>query len=240
MRSKPYKIWPSNCFAWLSEPQPAVTTMTPSNSKIAIGFSLVFAALVSAHADISTPLVDVQQNAVTDANGNWLMNQYVVTNNTDRKENHIHAFGATISSPMPVWTTRQDWHSETLSKNAWNNGSVIDGCWFFNGDCKVWHTGVKPLADTSYDLYLGSFEYLFGTDGNYVNFYYEKGGYPLTTGNMSDEFFFSTPLAPFEYAGFSADGRVTYQSFNVPEPGSSLLVGIALLGVAGTRRRQNA
>ena len=212
--------------------------MTNLIKKLTLSLALGLAVLTFAHANTVTPLVELQENVISDVNGNWLMNQYVITNNSNRKEDDIYAFALTNSVNMSAWTTREGWWGMTLSKDEWNaSSSRLEG--FCNGgNCSVWNTGLGSSENTD-DVYLGSFESLFGSAENHVNIYYVSFGTDIYHGTTSDEFYFSAPPAS-EYAVFGRNGRVVYQSLNVPEPGSAFLLGIALFGFVGVRRLQSA
>lgn len=208
--------------------------------KLAFGLGLAIAT-ITAQADVVTPLVSLQENVIYDADGSWLMNQYVVTNNSIYKENDIYAFAVTNPVAMSAWTTRSDWVATTMSKDEWNAGGNIKSfCGGEEGGCMVFHTGAGPSEPGN--LALGTFESLFGTEDGYVNFYWAHNGSPIphvgSPYSSSDEFYFSAPPAS-QYAAFGRLGTV-FQSFNnVPEPGSMALLGLAALaGLTVTHRRR--
>ncbi|MDD2740684.1 MAG: PEP-CTERM sorting domain-containing protein [Rhodocyclaceae bacterium] len=204
--------------------------------KLAFGLGLAIAT-ITAHADLVTPLVSLQENVINDENGNWLMNQYHVTNNSLIKEHDIYAFAVTNPLAMNAWTNREGWSATTMSKDEWNAGTYSRKT-FCTPGCMVIQTGSAPTDTESSNLYLGSFESLFGTEEIYVNFYWSDDGDPIQHGDSGKEFYFSAPPAS-QYAAFGLSG-VVFQSFNnVPEPSLLALFGLAALAsLAVTRRRR--
>ena len=139
--------------------------------------------MAAAHADLITPLVELHEKVINDADGNRLMNQYVVTNNSSRKQNDIDAFAVSNPAAIAAWTTREGWSVLSLSRNNWN-------------------------AMDEYAIYLGSFESLFGTEDNYVN-YFSSEESPIHFGSTADGFYFSAPPTS-EYVAFGINGGVFY------------------------------
>lgn len=207
--------------------------------KLALGLGLAIAA-ITAHADIVTPLVSLQENFLYYENGEWRANQYVLTVNSDNKNDMVHAFGVTNPLYQNAWTTREGWQATVLSREEWNAGRLFQSPWCYDSGCANYETGSGGLAGETESMILGSFESIFGPAENYVNFYWNEtgGAIGLESRNSSDEFYFSAPPAS-EYAAFGNGGMLVYRSYNVPEPGALALIGLAALAaLSATRRRR--
>lgn len=206
--------------------------------KLILGVGLTISA-VAAYADLITPLVSIQEKANYDQDGNWLNNQYIVTNNSSFKEHDIYAFAVTNPASSSVWTNRESWFGTSLSREEWNSFFGMKGFCNLLG-CPGASTGAGTTYMEFGIIYLGSFESLFGTEEEYVNLYWSYSDNLVAHQTSGDEFFFSTPLAS-EYVAFGVDGSVIYQSFqSAPEPGSILLISLAIALLAAGLRRPNA
>jgi hypothetical protein len=203
--------------------------------KIAFGLGLAIAT-ITAHANLITPLVSLQENAIYDEYGNWSKNQYVITNNSVDKE-FIYAFGVTNPLAMYAWTDRPGWYATTLSKDEWNEGRLFQSSWCNDSECTNYETGSGGLSGESFSFILGSFESLFGTEDSYVNFFWTQENNFISEGSGGKDFYFSAPPAS-EYAAFG--DKLIYKSYNnIPEPSSLALIGLAFVGFVASRRQRS-
>lgn len=108
--------------------------------------------------------------------------------------------------------------------------------------CNGFETGTGEPSIEYGDPRMGSFESLFGTADEYVNFYWldqkEADGRYIWAGESMRNFFFNDAPAS-EYAAFSKHGELLYRSTSIPEPGAMALLGLGLAGIMVSRRGGN-
>lgn len=211
--------------------------------KYALG--LAFLLLAGAAQAIALPVV-MTETPLYRENGTLDKTEYSISNNllfgTD-----IVAFGVTNSSPnIQAWTTNAGWTGRNISRQEWDAGLLLerycdagDGSRFV---CNGFETGTGEPSIEYGDPRMGSFESLFGTADEYVNFYWldqkEADGQYIWAGESMRNFFFNDAPAS-EYAAFSKHGELLYRSTSIPEPGAMALLGLGLAGIMVSRRGGN-
>ncbi len=151
----------------------------------------------------------------------------------------IFAFGVTNDSATSVTDTLNGWNSRQISKSTWNQSPNGMGIFFSNQS--VWSTGA---SNSKGNPALGSFESLFGSQAQSVNFYWNEklGTESLVTGVTLAGFKFTGPIAS-NVAVFGTGGTLLSQTplntAAVPEPETygMMLLGLGLLGFASRRKQ---
>jgi hypothetical protein len=150
----------------------------------------------------------------------------------------IFAFGVTNDNTSSISSTLSGWSSQRISKSSWNQSPTGTPIMFRSG---MWLTGTNSVK--GYPA-LGSFESLFGSQAQSVNFYWNDtlGTNPLVSGVTLSGFQFTGPIAS-NVAVFGTGGTLLSQSplntAAVPEPETygMMLLGLGLLGFASRRKQ---
>lgn len=197
---------------------------------------------VAAHAAYQPPVV-MTETPYYHENGSLDKTEYSIFNNLPLGTD-IVAFGVTTSIPnIQAWTTNPGWIGWNISKQDWNAGLTLER-YCDSGDgmrfvCDAFETGVGASSLEYGDARMGRFESLFGTNDEYVNFYWldqqEVDGEYIWAGESMRNFFFNAAPAS-EYAVFNKHGELLYQSARIPEPGSAALLALGLAGILVIRR----
>ena len=157
---------------------------------------------VAAHAVYQPPVV-MTETPYYHENGSLDKTEYSIFNNLPLGTD-IVAFGVTTSIPnIQAWTTNPGWIGWNISKRDWNAGLTLER-YCDSGDgmrfvCDAFETGVGASSLEYGDARMGRFESLFGTNDEYVNFYWldqqEVDGENIWAGESMRNFS-STPRRP--------------------------------------------
>lgn len=173
--------------------------------------------------------------------------EYTVENNSGDR---LFAFGVTNDTPFdksnPIYTSNSNegWDDSYISQSTWDSNERY---FFFSETSESkptnrWISGEKPEESAEEGAtYLGSFAELFGTEDDYVAFFWNRtlAGTPLNDGVTLGSFFLGAPVNS-DVSTFGVNGNVISTSVvsSVPEPETyaMFLAGLGLLGFASRKR----